>query len=93
LLEAMQEHQVTIGENTYPLPNPFWCWHQNPLEHEGTYPLPEAQIDRFMMKVVIAIPIASKNAHLGRHGDDRAITRRATRCVQRAILKRGTLST
>ncbi len=57
LLEAMQEHQVTIGEETYPLPNPFLVLAtQNPLEHEGTYPLPEAQIDRFMMKVVITYP-------------------------------------
>jgi MoxR-like ATPase len=57
LLEAMQEHQVTIGETTYPLPNPFLVLAtQNPLEHEGTYPLPEAQIDRFMMKVVITYP-------------------------------------
>jgi len=57
LLEAMQEHQVTIGEHTYPLPNPFLVLAtQNPLEHEGTYPLPEAQIDRFMMKVVIDYP-------------------------------------
>jgi len=57
LLEAMQEHQVTIGEETYPLPNPFLVLAtQNPLEQEGTYPLPEAQIDRFMMKVVITYP-------------------------------------
>jgi len=57
LLEAMQEHQVTIGEKTYPLPNPFLVLAtQNPLEQEGTYPLPEAQIDRFMMKVVITYP-------------------------------------
>jgi len=62
LLEAMQEHQVTIGEETYPLPNPFMVLAtQNPLEHEGTYPLPEAQIDRFMMKVVITYPIAWKS--------------------------------
>jgi len=57
LLEAMQEHQVTIGDETYPLPNPFLVLAtQNPLEHEGTYPLPEAQIDRFMMKVVVNYP-------------------------------------
>lgn len=57
LLEAMQEHQVTIGDETYSLPNPFLVLAtQNPLEHEGTYPLPEAQIDRFMMKVVIDYP-------------------------------------
>jgi MoxR-like ATPase len=57
LLEAMQEHQVTIGEETFRLPNPFMVLAtQNPLEQEGTYPLPEAQIDRFMMKVVITYP-------------------------------------
>ena len=57
LLEAMQEHQVTIGDETYSLPNPFLVMAtQNPLEQEGTYPLPEAQIDRFMMKVVIGYP-------------------------------------
>jgi MoxR-like ATPase len=57
LLEAMQEQQVTIGDETYPLPNPFLVLAtQNPLEHEGTYPLPEAQVDRFMMKVVINYP-------------------------------------
>ena len=57
LLEAMQEHQVTIGEETFPLPNPFLVLAtQNPLEQEGTYPLPEAQLDRFMFKVVVSYP-------------------------------------
>jgi MoxR-like ATPase len=57
LLEAMQERQVTIGDETYPLPSPFLVLAtQNPLEQEGTYPLPEAQIDRFMMKVIIDYP-------------------------------------
>lgn len=57
LLEAMQEHQVTIGETTYPLPKPFLVMAtQNPLEQEGTYPLPEAQVDRFMLKVKIDYP-------------------------------------
>jgi MoxR-like ATPase len=57
LLEAMQERQVTIGDETYPLPAPFLVLAtQNPLEQEGTYPLPEAQIDRFMMKVIIDYP-------------------------------------
>jgi MoxR-like ATPase len=57
LLEAMQERQVTIGDETYPLPTPFLVLAtQNPLEHEGTYPLPEAQIDRFMMKVIVDYP-------------------------------------
>src|SRR5467141_2128088 len=57
LLEAMQERQVTIGDVTYPLPNPFLVLAtQNPLQQEGTYPLPEAQIDRFMMKVLVSYP-------------------------------------
>ena len=57
LLEAMQERQVTIGEQTYPLPEPFLVLAtQNPIEHEGTYPLPEAQVDRFMFKLVVTYP-------------------------------------
>lgn len=57
LLEAMQEHQVTIGEKTFALPNPFLVMAtQNPIEQEGTYQLPEAQVDRFMLKVVIGYP-------------------------------------
>lgn len=57
LLEAMQEHQVTIGESTFPLPKPFLVLAtQNPIEQEGTYQLPEAQVDRFMLKVVIDYP-------------------------------------
>ncbi|MGF1485466.1 MAG: AAA family ATPase [Opitutales bacterium] len=57
LLEAMQEHQVTIGDAVYPLPEPFLVLAtQNPIEQEGTYPLPEAQMDRFMMKVVVGYP-------------------------------------
>ncbi len=57
LLEAMQERQVTIGETTYKLEEPFLVLAtQNPIEQEGTYPLPEAQMDRFMMKVVISYP-------------------------------------
>ena len=57
LLEAMQEHQVTIGENTFALPTPFLVMAtQNPIEQEGTYQLPEAQVDRFMLKVIIDYP-------------------------------------
>ncbi len=57
LLEAMQERQVTIGDETYPLPDPFLVMAtQNPIEQEGTYPLPEAQVDRFLLKVVIGYP-------------------------------------
>jgi MoxR-like ATPase len=57
LLEAMQERQVTIGKETFKLPEPFLVLAtQNPIEQEGTYPLPEAQVDRFMLKVVIGYP-------------------------------------
>jgi MoxR-like ATPase len=57
LLEAMQERQVTIGETTFDLPDPFMVMAtQNPIEQEGTYPLPEAQVDRFMLKVLIDYP-------------------------------------
>ena len=57
LLEAMQERQVTIGDDTYPLPSPFLVLAtQNPLEQEGTYPLPEAQVDRFMFKCLVSTP-------------------------------------
>jgi MoxR-like ATPase len=71
LLEAMQEHQVTIGDKTYALPEPFLVMAtQNPIEQEGTYPLPEAQIDRFMLKCKITHP--SKD-------DERRIMQRFTR--------------
>jgi MoxR-like ATPase len=57
LLEVMQERQVTIGRETFPVPNPFLVMAtQNPIESEGTYPLPEAQVDRFMMKVLVDYP-------------------------------------
>ena len=57
LLEAMQERQVTIGENTFKLEEPFLVMAtQNPIEHEGTYPLPEAQVDRFMLKLKVVYP-------------------------------------
>ncbi len=59
LIEAMQEHQVTIGKSTYPLPNPFFVMaNQNPIESEGVYSLPEAQVDRFLFKVLITYPAA-----------------------------------
>jgi MoxR-like ATPase len=54
LLEAMEEHQVTIGEESYPLPDPFFVLAtQNPIEHEGTYTLPEAELDRFLLKLLV----------------------------------------
>jgi MoxR-like ATPase len=73
LLEAMQERQVTIGDNTFPLEEPFLVMAtQNPIEQEGTYPLPEAQVDRFMLKLLITYPnkkeeldIIDRNAEVG----------------------------
>jgi len=63
LLEVMQERQVTIGPETFPVPRPFLVMAtQNPIESEGTYPLPEAQVDRFMMKVRIGYPSAGEEA-------------------------------
>jgi len=57
LLQAMQEYQVTAGARTYALPQPFFVMAtQNPIEQEGTYPLPEAQLDRFMMKIIVTYP-------------------------------------
>ena len=65
LLEAMQERQVTIGKETFPLPSPFLVLAtQNPIEQEGTYPLPEAQVDRFMLKVVIGYPELSEEKRI-----------------------------
>jgi MoxR-like ATPase len=71
LLEAMQEHQVTIGERTYKLPEPFLVLAtENPIDQEGTYPLPEAQVDRFMLKVLIDYP---------QHDEEKLILRRMAR--------------
>ena len=65
LLEAMQERQVTIGKETFPLPSPFLVLAtQNPIEQEGTYPLPEAQVDRFMLKVIIGYPELSEEKRI-----------------------------
>jgi MoxR-like ATPase len=67
LLEAMQEQQVTIGEETYPLDDPFLALAtQNPVEQEGTYPLPEAQVDRFMMKIKIDYPTEQEELEIMR---------------------------
>jgi len=65
LLEAMQERQVTIGDTTYPIETPFLVLAtQNPIEQEGTYPLPEAQVDRFMLKVVVDYPERSEEREI-----------------------------
>jgi MoxR-like ATPase len=65
LLEAMQEHQVTIGPDTFKLEEPFFVMAtQNPIEHEGTYPLPEAQVDRFLMKIGVSYPTAKEEKEI-----------------------------
>src|SRR3989338_7635733 len=65
LIEAMQERQVTIGKATFPLPNPFFVMaNQNPLENEGVYTLPEAQIDRFLFKIVFGYPKPEHEEHI-----------------------------
>ncbi|MDR1420025.1 MAG: AAA family ATPase [Treponema sp.] len=76
LLEAMEEKQVTIGETSYPLPNPFFVLAtQNPIEQEGTYALPEAELDRFLVKLLVSYPspeeemdIVGRNARMGAPG-------------------------
>ncbi len=78
LLEAMQERQVTIGESTYKLEEPFLVLAtQNPIEQEGTYPLPEAQVDRFMLKVKIGYPSRDEELTIMRqnvYGDNKTVT-------------------
>lgn len=65
LLECMQDHQVTIGNTTYPMKDPFLVLAtQNPIEQEGTYPLPEAQVDRFMLKVLVHYPTKDEEFHI-----------------------------
>jgi MoxR-like ATPase len=65
LLEAMQERQVTIGDQTYPLPQPFIVMAtENPVEQEGTYPLPEAQVDRFMLKILVDYPTRAEERQI-----------------------------
>ena len=73
LLEVMQEYQVTLDGQTLPLPRPFMVIAtQNPIETEGTYPLPEAQLDRFLLKIRIGYPSAAEEAALTRHVTDRS---------------------
>ena len=81
LLEAMQERQVTIGDQTFKLPEPFLVLAtQNPIEQEGTYPLPEAQVDRFMLKLSIQLPEqAGGTRDHGAHGRDGQTDRHAAR--------------
>ena len=95
LLESMQEKQVTIGDETYPLPNPFLVLAtQNPIEQEGTYPLPEAQVDRFMFKCLVETPskaderrIMQRFAEQAQPPAARQITSEADIAVLRETLK------
>ena len=81
LLEAMQERQVTLGDTTHPLPEPFLVLAtQNPIEQEGTYPLPEAQVDRFLLKVKVDYPTQGGGAADPRPHDARARRPRSRRC-------------
>lgn len=78
LLEAMQERQVTLGDTTFPLPDPFMVLAtQNPIEQEGTYNLPEAQVDRFMMKIRIGYPLREEEARIIERmtGEERPVAR------------------
>lgn len=90
LLEAMQEHQVTIGDHTFALPEPFLVLAtQNPIEQEGTYELPEAQVDRFMLKVVIDYPTLQEEKKIMRaHIDDSFATPKPVIDTQRIIAAR-----
>jgi MoxR-like ATPase len=75
LLEAMQERQVTIGDQTFPMEEPFLVLAtQNPIEQEGTYPLPEAQVDRFMLKVVITYPNRDEELSIMRQNIENSAT-------------------
>ncbi|TMA52588.1 MAG: MoxR family ATPase [Deltaproteobacteria bacterium] len=94
LLEAMQEYQVTIGDATHPLPEPFLVLAtQNPIEQEGTYPLPEAQVDRFMLKLRIVYPsreeerqILDRMATTSNHQEVRAVVTPAEILAARALV-------
>ena len=84
LLEAMQERQVTIGDKTYPLPDPFLVMAtQNPIEQEGTYPLPEAQVDRFMLMIKVGYPTAQEERQI----IDRAVAPAPTAVKQVASIE------
>ena len=95
LLEAMQERQVTLGDETYRLPDPFLVMAtQNPLEQEGTYPLPEAQVDRFMLKVIVDYPNRTEErAILDAMADSEPVVRRAAGRPADDIVPRAASST
>jgi MoxR-like ATPase len=106
LLEAMQEQQVTIGDSTYPLPNPFFVLAtQNPVEQEGTYPLPEAQVDRFMLHVLVGYPTREEEkrvmermtklalgAHLGKQRSGNELAIQAVTSTEQVLKARETIA-
>ena len=83
LLEAMQENQVTVDGTTYEIPQPFMVLAtQNPIEHVGTYTLPEAQLDRFMLKVTLGYPNYDEEMEiLNRFSEDKPLATLKPRCV------------
>ena len=82
LLQAMQEREVTVGQQTYPLPDPFFTIAtQNPIEQEGTYPLPEAQLDRFMFNIKVDYPSAEEEQRI-LAAPPAASGRRSRRCFR-----------
>ena len=87
LLEAMQEHQVTIGDTTYPLPDPFVVMAtQNPIEQEGTYPLPEAQIDRFMLMIKVNYPTREEERAVMDRMTGAVLSKASPRCTPEQLL-------
>ncbi len=89
LLEAMGEHQITVGTRTYPLPEPFLVMAtQNPIEHEGTYPLPEAQLDRFLMHVRVGYPDAGAERRILNIARGEAKVRRGAESVPQVAITR-----
>jgi MoxR-like ATPase len=89
LLEAMGEHQITVGTRTYPLPEPFLVMAtQNPIEHEGTYPLPEAQLDRFLMHVRVGYPDAGAERRILNIARGEAKVRRGAESVPQVAVTR-----
>jgi MoxR-like ATPase len=91
LLEVMQEHQVTIGHDTHAVPEPFLVMAtQNPIESEGTYPLPEAQVDRFMLKVLVGYPERDEELTVvNRSLDDPVVVRQVLPLTELATLQQG----
>ena len=88
LLEAMQERQVTIGGTTFALPEPFIVLAtQNPLEQEGTYPLPEAQVDRFMFKVLIDYPTPEEELKIIEKFERRELTQKLNKILNKDVIK------